>query len=53
MGLVARHRHGETANLLRVFNLDIPVAEGEELFAPNAVLAQEALDHFLLRKLRS
>ena len=49
--LVAGHGHRQAANLLGVFDLDVAVAEGEQVTAGDAVSLQNPIDDHLLGEL--
>ena len=51
VGFVAGDGHGQSAGFLRVLDLHVAVAEGEELFAGDFVFAQDAFNHHFLGKL--
>src|SRR6266508_4252167 len=45
--LVAGHSHGQATDFFGVLNLHVTVAEGQQLFAADLVLPEDALDNDL------
>ena len=44
MGFVARDRYGQAADFFGILDFDVAVAEGEQLFAADLILAQDPFE---------